>query len=353
MNIRKIFIGLIALGLVVMAACAPAPTATPVPPTAVPVTAKAPATVAPTMAPTVVPTIVTSSSTASLSMATTSSANAATITVTDSAGRTVTIPASPQRIVSLTPSTTEIAYALGLGKQIIAVDTWSDYPAETKDLPKVKMMPVNFEQVVSLKPDLVLVASITSNDDIKKMQDLKLTVLAVGKVTTTFDGVMADIQLVGKATGKDAQAKAVTDAMKQKLDALKATLSKAQTKPRVYWEIDASDPAKPYTPGPGSFVNDLITIAGGTNIASNAKAAWAQINSEEIVAADPEIIVLSDALFGMTPESVKARKGWSSINAVKNNKVFPIDDNLVSRPGPRLVDGLEAAATLIHPELFK
>ena len=344
MNTRKFFVGLVALGLVISAACAPAPTATPILPTVVPT--KAPATVAPTTVPTVAQTTAASSSVPSSSSAT-------AITVTDSAGRSVTIPASPQRIVSLTPSTTEIAFALGLGKQMIAVDTWSDYPAETKDLPKVKMMPVNFEQVVSLKPDLVLVASITSNDDIKKMQDLKLTVLAVGKSTTSFDGVMADIALVGKATGKDAQAKSVTDAMKQKLDSLKTTLAKAQTKPRIYWEIDASDPAKPYTPGPGSFVNDLITVAGGTNIASNAKAAWAQINSEEIVAANPDIIVLSDALFGMTADQVKARKGWSSITAVKNDKVFPIDDNLVSRPGPRLVDGLEAAAKLIHPELFK
>ena len=329
MNTRKYFIGLIALGLIVLAACA-----TPIPPTVAPT--QAPATVPATLAPT-----------------TAASSAAASITVTDSAGRAVTIPASPQRIVSLTPSTTEIAFALGLGKQMIAVDTWSDYPAETKDLLKVKTMPINFEQIVSLNPDLVLVAGITSNEDIKKLQDLKLTALVVGKPTTSFDGVVADILLVGKATGKDAQAQSVTDAMKQKLAALKATLAKAQTQPRVYWEIDASDPAKPYTPGPGSFVNELITLAGATNIASNAKAAWAQINSEEIVAANPEIIVLSDALFGMTAVQVKARQGWASISAVKNDRVFPIDDNLVSRPGPRLVDGLEAAAKLIHPELFK
>ena len=348
MNIRKISIGLIALVLIVLAACVPAPTATPIPSTAAPATTKAPATVAP------VSSSVASSSSASVSsVASSAASSAASITVTDSAGRTVTIPGSLQRIVTLTPSTTEIAFALGLGKQIVAVDTWSDYPAETKDLPKVKMMPVNFEQVVALKPDLVLVAGITSPDDIKKLADLKLTVLVVGKSDTSFDGMMADIQLVGKATGKDAQAKIVTDAMKQKLNSLKATLAKAQTKPRVYWEIDASDPAKPYTPGPGSFVNDLISIAGGTNIAANAKAAWAQINSEEIVAGNPEVIVLSDSLFGMTTEMVKARKGWEVISAVKNNKVFPIDDNLVSRPGPRLVDGLEAAAKLIHPELFK
>ena len=325
MNTRKFFVGLIALTMIILAACAPTPA------------------VAPTQAPTRVPTIA----------ATSSASSSASITVTDSAGRSVTVPGSPQRIVSLAPSTTEIAFALGLGKQIVAVDSWSDYPAETKGLPQVQMMPVNFEQIVSLKPDLVLVAGIASPDDVKKLADLKLTVLVVGTATTSFDGVMSDIALVGKATGKDAQAKSVVDAMKQKLDMLKATLAKAQTKPRVYWELDASDPAKPYTPGPGSFLNDLITLAGGTNVAASAKAAWAQINSEEIVAANPEIIVLSDALFGMTPDQVKARKGWSSITAVKNDKVYPIDDNLVSRPGPRVVDGLEAAAKLIHPELFK
>lgn len=308
MNTRKYFAGLLALTMLVLAACAPAPTATPAP---------------------------------------------ASITVTDGAKRAVTITGTPQRIVSLAPSTTEIAFALGLGKQVIAVDALSDYPAATKDLPKIKTYPLNLEQVVALKPDLILAAGIQSPDDIKKLADLKLTVLVVGSMNATFESVMSDVALVGKATGTDAQAKAITDAMQQRIDAVKAKIATATSKPKVYWELDATDPAKPYAPGPGSFVSDIITMAGGVNATASAKAAYAQVNAEEIIAANPDLIILSDAAYGTPPESVKARPGWSAINAVKNNKVFPIDDNLVSRPGPRIVDGLEATAKLIHPELFK
>lgn len=340
MKNRKNFAGLIALMLVlvVTAACAPAPTAIP-----------------PTLAPTAVPPTATPAATAVPPTATAVPATATplSVTVTDSVSRTVTIAGAPQRIVSLAPSTTEIAFALGLGSRVIAVDTNSDYPAEVKSLPKIKTYPLNLEQVVSLKPDLVLAAGLTNPDDVKKMTDLKLIVLVIGAPTATFDNVMTDIALLGKATGTDAKAKAVTDAMKQRIDAVKAKIANAKTKPRVYWELDATDPAKPYTPGPGSFINDMITLAGGVNVAANAKATWAQISLEEVVAANPEIIILGDAAYGITVESVKARKGWSAISAVKNDKVMTIDDNLVSRPGPRVVEGLEAVAKLLHPELFQ
>jgi iron complex transport system substrate-binding protein len=273
--------------------------------------------------------------------------------VTDDAKRTVTITGAPQRIVSLAPSTTEIAFALGLGKRVIAVDSLSDFPADTKDLPKIKTYPLNLEQVANFKPDLVLAAGLQSPDEIKKLADLKLTVLVVGSANTTFDNVMDDITLVAKVTGTDVPAKSIVDGMKQKVDAVKAKVATAKTKPRVYWELDATDPAKPYTPGPGSFIDDIITLAGGANVAASAKSPYAQINAEEVIAANPDIIILSDAAYGISVESVKARKGWSVIPAVKNDKAFPIDDNLVSRPGPRIVDGLEAAAKLIHPEVFK
>ena len=259
----------------------------------------------------------------------------------------------PQRIVSLAPSTTEIAFALGIGNRVVAVDTYSDYPAEAKGLPKIKTFPTNLEQVVSYKPDLILAAGITGADDVKKLADLKLAVLVVGAETTTFDSVAANIALVAKVTGTEAKAKQIADAMKQKADEIKAKVATAKTKPRVFWELDSTDPAKPFTPGPGSFVHDIITLAGGVNVAANTKSPYAQISAEEVIAANPEIIILSDFAYGTTVESVKARKGWSVITAVKNDKVLPIDDNLVSRPGPRIVDGLEAAARLIHPELFR
>ncbi len=316
MNKRKYLVGLMAvvLMLVALTACAPA-SPTPVPPTAAP--------------------------------------TPSSVTVTDDANRSVTIVGVPQRIVSLAPSTTEIAFALGLGSRVVAVDSFSDYPSGVKSLSQVTTSPLNFEQVVSFKPDLVLAAGLQSPDDIKKLEDLKLTVLVVGSANTTFDSVYADIALVGQATKTSAQAQSVTDAMRQKVQAVEAKIANAKTKPRVYWELDSTDPSKPYVPGPGSFINDIITMDGGVNVAANVKSPYAQVNAEEIISANPQIIILSDAAYGTTVESVKTRPGWSVIDAVKNNKIFPIDDNLVSRPGPRIVDGLEAAAKLIHPEVFQ
>ena len=274
------------------------------------------------------------------------------LTITDAAGRKVTIAKAPQRIISLAPSTTEIVFALGLGSKVVAVDNFSDYPAEVKALPKIGDLKVNFEQVVAKTPDLVLAAGITSPDAVQKLADLKLAVVVVGSSTSTMENIQGDIALVGKVTGASAQAQQVVDGMKKKLDSLKAKAATARTKPKVYWELDGTDPTKPYTVGPGGFVSDIITLAGGENTFAKSTTPYAQISSEQVVSANPDIVIMSDAAYGVTVASLKARKGWNVVNAVKNNKVFPIDDNLVSRPGPRVVDGLDAAMRLIHPELF-
>ncbi len=328
------------LFLVVSAAAGCAPTATPTrvarPPTPVRLIV-APSAVPPTVAPTFTP-----APTATVTGA---------VTVLDDADRAVTLFSEPQRIVSLAPSTTEIAFALGLGSRVIAVDAYSDYPAEARRLAQVNTSPLNLEQLVASKPDLVLVAGITSGDDIRKMVNLHLVVLVAGAPKMSFESIMADIVLVGKATGTAAKARSLTDSMTQSLDALQRKIADEPSRPRVYWELDATDPSGPLAPGPGSFVNDIIVLAGGTNITSNAKSPYAQVNMEEIIASDPEVIIFSNNGSGTTVKSIRDRKGWSEITAVKNDKVFMIEDGLVSRPGPRAVDGVLAAATMIHPAL--
>ncbi len=331
--LRKQMLAVFALILALnVVGCAPAATPTPttvptVAPTTVPPTAT---TVPPTAAPT-------------------------PIILTDVAGRQVTLPGIPQRIISLAPSNTEILFALGLGPKVVAVDDFSDYPAEAKALPKIggSSGKYNFEQIVALKPDLVLAAEITPPDSIKKLEDLKLTVAVISVTKTSFDSILNDITLVGQMTGQVDQAQRVTSVMKQKVDAIKAQVATAKTQPRVYWELDASDPAKPFTVGPGNFVNDLITQAGGVNVFGTASQPYPQISIEQVVTANPDVIILSDATYGITVESVLKRSGWENINAVKNRQVYPIDDSLTSRPGPRIVDGFAAVAKLIHPELFK
>jgi iron complex transport system substrate-binding protein len=330
------------LALILSACGTSTPTAAPATaaPTAALATA-APTAVPPTPAPTEAPAAPTSVATG--------------VTITDVAGRTVTLAATPEHLISLAPSTTEILFALGLAPKIVAADDFSDYPAEAKNLPKIGGLNAayNFEQIVALKPDLIFAAGITAPETIKKLEDLKLTVVVVGAEKTSFDSVFADIALVGKATGQVEQAAQMTTAMQDQLAALKATLATAKAKPLVYWELDATDPAKPYSVGPGNFVGDMIALAGGTNVFAQAESPFPQVSAEQVVAANPDVIILSDATYGVTVDSVLKRPGWQVIAAVKQQRVAPIDDNLVSRPGPRLVAGLEATARIIHPELFQ
>ena len=118
----------------------------------------------------------------------------------------------------------------------------------------------------------------------------------------------------------------------------------------MFFELDATDPARPYTAGPGTFIDMLITLAGGRNLGASLSSGWAQISAEEIFRQDPQIILLGDTAFGATPEAVAERPGWGNLTAVKTGKVFPIDSDLVLRPGPRLIDGLETMVSLFHPD---
>jgi iron complex transport system substrate-binding protein len=330
--------------LLVLAACGPAGAPTPAP-AATPMNAPA---AAPTTAPAIAPTNTPAAVPTSIPTA------AYPLTITDSNDRKVTIAAQPQKIVSLSPSDTEIVYALGQGAKLVAVDQFSDYPPEAKSVLNIggSRGNFNFEKIVALAPDLVLAAGPTAADTIKKLEDLKLTVVVISSRKTTLDSIMGDIKLAGSILGVPAQARQLTEAMQQRLDVLKTRVAAAKARPRVYWELDGTNASKPYTVGAGNFVHDLITLAGGENVFSGLSASFSQVGAETVVAANPEVIILSDAAYGISPESVKARSGWDVISAVKNGKVFPIDDNLVSRPGPRIVEGLEAAARLIHPELF-
>ena len=347
MNKRQLWVSFTFI-LLALAACGPAATST---------TAPAAATTVPTTAPaaTATATTVVAPTSAPTAAATATLVSTFPLTITDSNNRKVTIQIQPQKIISLAPSDTEIVYALGQGSRLVGVDQFSDYPPEAKSILNIGGSRGSFdlEKIVALHPDLVLAAGTTSSDNLKKLDDLKLLVVVVSSNQTTMDSIMSDIKLVGAVLGVPAQAGKVTNAMQLRLDNLKMKVAAAKSKPRVYWELDATNPAKPYTVGAGNFVDDLIKFAGGENVFGAVASPFPQVGAESVVAANPEVIILSDAAYGISPESVKARSGWSGVPAVKNNKVFPIEDSLVSRPGPRIVDGLEAAVRIIHPELFQ
>ena len=281
-------------------------------------------------------------------VATASAAPAFPLTVTDFQARTVSIAARPARIVSIGPSITEFLFALGAGDRVVGVDDFSDEPAAAAKLERVGGVKVNLEKVVALKPDLVLSVKF-SDGTLERIGAAGLNVLVVDP--QSIGDVTRTAILVGRAVGADGEALAAK--IDQRLQQVRAAVSAAKAKPRVFHEVDASDPAKPFTVGPGSYIQDLIDLAGGVNVAASTGSAYPQVSLEEIVRADPEVIVLGDADYGTTVEQVAARPGWAGISAVKNRRVYPIPDSLVSRPGPRVGDAAEAYAKLLHPELFR
>ena len=271
-------------------------------------------------------------------------------TYTDGLGRTVEMTGPAQRIVSLTPATTEILFAIGAGSFVVGRDTFSDYPAEASTVTDIggSMGKYNTEAIVSLKPDLVVAGGINPPELVASLETLGLKVYFLAN-PTTMDDLYTNIRTMGKLSGTDNGAEMVVTSMDAKAEEVDSKLAGITTKPVVYYELDAT----PYTAGPGTFVDQLITRAGGTNFGAKMDSAWAQISLEQLLVADPEFIILGDSAYGETAASVSARPGWDALTAVKEGKIFPFDDNLVSRPGPRLVDGLEALARLIHPEAFK
>jgi len=352
-------LAVVMVAAMLLGACAakptPAATATSAGPTSYPApTTGSPATQANTN-PTSYPAPTTGAAAAAVTqpVATVAAASGA-ITVTDGLNRTVTLTAPAIRIVSLAASNTEILYSIGAGSLVVGRDEFSDYPAEAKNLPSVggSMGKYDLEAIANLKPDLVLAANINTPDQVKSLEDLKLTVFYLAN-PTDINGLYTNLQTVGKLVGKDAEAATLVDGLKKRYDAVVTAVAAATTKPKVYYELDVTDPTNPYTAGPGSFVDQLITAAGGQNIGGTMKDTWAQISQEQIISLNPDVILLGDSAYGTTPDSVAKRPGWDTLSAVKNNQVFAFDDNTVSRPDARLIDGLEAMAKLIHPELFK
>jgi iron complex transport system substrate-binding protein len=266
----------------------------------------------------------------------------------DFQNRSVTVPARPERLVSIGPSITAFLFALGAGPRVVGVDDFSDEPAEAATREHVGGIKVNFEKIVALKPDLVFSVKF-SDGTIEKLQAASLNVLVVDP--QTVGEVATTARLIGQAVGADGDALGAS--IKEKVNAVKTKTATATTRPRVYHEIDASDPAKIFTVGPGSYINDLIDIAGGANIAARAASAYPQLSAEEILRSDPEIIVLAADAYSSKPGDVASRQGWSIISAVKNNRIFTIDPNLINRPGPRVGEAAEAYAKLVHPELFR
>jgi len=273
------------------------------------------------------------------------------VTIKDSMGRDVTIEKEPLRIVSLSPSNTEIIFALGLGDRVVGVTDYCDYPEEAKSKEKIGgFSNPSIEKIISLNPDLVL-ATTMHEKPVKKLEEMKIPVIVLEP--KNIDEMLDSLILVGKATGKEDNAKALVESLKNRINSVKEKVASIpdDKKPKVFYELW---PSPITTVGPGTFVNDLIVQAGGKNIAGDADKPYPVYSQEIIVEKNPDIIIFSHhGTSGQSKEDIMKRPGWESIKAIKNNKVFYVDENIIQRPTPRLVDGLEEFAKIIHPEIFK
>lgn len=266
------------------------------------------------------------------------------LTIKDQAGTTVTIKQQPKRIVSLVPSDTEILYALGDGKQVVGVTANDDYPKQVKSLPKVGDMTINAEQVLALKPDLVLASSLNGKETIDKLRQLGLTVFVLD--ANSIKQVYKSIDLVGQITNQLQNSDQLIGNMeKEKLRIFQEVAQVSQNKHVKVWL--ESDPTL-YTAGSGTLLNELVTIAGGDNVAKSLKG-WPQVSAEQVVKWNPDVII---SMYGDT-SAIRKRAGWSTIKAVKENHIYIIDPDLVSRPGPRISQAISQLAKLFYPGQIK
>jgi iron complex transport system substrate-binding protein len=272
------------------------------------------------------------------------------IQVTDDEGTTVEIAAAPEVIVSLTPAITETLFALGVGDRIAgkAEDVFL-YPPEAEEIPDVaKFDDVDVESIVASEPDLVFAGGnfFTPPDAIERLRDLGLTVVVL--YAPSVDAALGDIELIGRAVGRETEADAIVERTEDEFQAISDAVA-GEPEPRVFYELEVFE-GTIYGPADDSFLAEMIELAGGDPITTGSPDKF-DISLERLIQADPELILLADGAFGVTPDQVRERAGWDVMTAVRNDDIRPIDDQTVTRPGPRLFLGLHLLASTIHQDV--
>jgi len=270
-------------------------------------------------------------------------------TLVDQTGRSIRVPAMPRRVVALAPSITEIIYALDCEARLKGVTRFSDYPEAARSLPSVgSYVNLDLEKIVALNPDVcIAIKDGNPRSVVRRLQELDIPVFAVNP--RGMETVMTAIAHMGDLMGVRARAHAIIKDMKARIAAVEAKVARTDTRPRVFFQIGISPIV---SAGSDTFIHELIVKAGGRNIAGKY-TSYPRFSQEEVLELAPEVVVITSMARHEIFERVKAKwEKWERIPAVSKNRIHLIDSNLVDRPTPRLVDGLERLTRLIHPELF-
>ena len=273
------------------------------------------------------------------------------VTLTDAVGNEITFDEAPKTIVSMMPSNTEILFALGLNEEIVGVNDYDDFPEEALEKEKIGGMEFNVEKIVSMQPDVVFAheSGLGSGEDgYQQIRDAGIKVFVVTNATN-FDQTYTTIEQIGQATGKTEEAATIVEDMKAKVAEVVEKTSKVEDKKRVF--IETSDAPDIYAPGKNTFMQEILDMIDAENVVT--EDGWAVISPEEIVSQNPDVIIVMYSYVPDIIESVKNRDGFGDITAVKEDRVVQVDENLTSRTGPRLAQGLEEVAKAIYPEAFE
>lgn len=273
------------------------------------------------------------------------------LTMTDATGKDIVLEAPPERIISLIPSNTEILFGLGLNDKIVGVNDYDDYPPEVADKEKVGSMEFNIEQIIALQPDIVFahesgIASLGGAKDQLEAAGVKVFVVTNAR---DFNETYTTIEQLGRATGKLPEAEKIIANMKAKVEEIEAKLQNVQPK-KVF--VETSDEPEIYTPGKDTFMQEMLEMIHAENIAADTDG-WFKIDAEQIITKNPDVIVVT---YNYVPDiltKIPQRAGFDTITAVKNKAIVQVDENMTSRQGPRLADGLEELAKAIYPEAFE
>ncbi|MFJ7668530.1 ABC transporter substrate-binding protein [Lysinibacillus sp. NPDC097195] len=273
------------------------------------------------------------------------------LTITDATGKDIVLEAPPERMVSLIPSNTEILFSLGLNDKIVGVNDYDDYPPEVADKEKVGSMDFNIEQIIALQPDIVFAheSGIASLEG--AMEQLEAAGVKVFVVTnaSNFNETYTTMEQLGRATGKLPEAQKMIATMKAKVEEVQAKLQDVKPK-KVF--VETSDEPEIYTPGKDTFMQEMLDMIHAENIAADTDG-WFKIDAEQIITKNPDVIVVT---YNYVPDiltKIPQRAGFETITAVKNRAIVQVDENMTSRQGPRLADGLEELAKAIYPEAFE
>jgi iron complex transport system substrate-binding protein len=279
-------------------------------------------------------------------------ANEFPITITDATGDEVTIEAKPERIISIIPSNTEIAFELGLGDEMVGVSNFDNYPEEALEKEKIGDMELNIEKIISLDPDLVLSHASRAESGAQAFEQLKsagITVLTINDAQN-LDEVYESFAMIGKATGKTKEADELVNDMKANIEEIQTKAAEISDKRSVFVEV--SPAPEIFTTGNNTFMNEMLGIINAENIVSDLEG-WVKLDQEAIIERNPDVIVTTYGYYIEDPVSgIKNRAGWQDIQAVKNNRIVDVDSDAVTRTGPRLDEGLAELAKAVYPEAF-